>query len=44
MLKKEKEELLVIKSTLETRLTETLVKAEQVPTLEFDKKRLIERE
>ena len=44
MLKKEKEELLVIKAALETRLTETLVKAEQVPTLEFDKKRLIEKE
>jgi len=43
-LKKERDEQIVIKQTLEARLTENIVKAEQVPTLLLDIKRMQERE
>lgn len=44
LLKREKEELSTVNASLESRLSEALMKAEQVPTLELDKKRLQERE
>lgn len=44
ILKREKEELSAVNSSLESRLSEALMKAEQVPTLEIDKKRLLEKE
>jgi hypothetical protein len=44
MIKREREELAMIKQSLEARLTEALSKAEAVPNLEMEKKRLIEKE
>jgi hypothetical protein len=44
MIRREKEELAVIKGSLESRLSEALVKAEMVPTLEVEKKRMLEKE
>ena len=42
-LKKERDEYIVIKQTLESRLAENIMKAEQVPTLQLDIKRMQEK-
>jgi hypothetical protein len=44
LLKREKEELTVIRSSLEARLSDALTKAESVPQLEIEKKRLLDKE
>ena len=44
LLKREKEELNVIRSSLEARLSDALTKAESVPQLEIEKKRLLDKE
>ena len=44
ILKREKDELLKIKSSLDTRLSEALTKAESVPQLEIEKKRLMDKD
>lgn len=40
ILKREKDELAVVNQSVESRLSEALMRADQVPTLEMDKKRL----
>jgi hypothetical protein len=42
VLRNERDEQIVIKKTLEARLSESIVKAEQVPSLHMDIKRLQE--
>lgn len=44
ILKREKDELSVVNQSLDNRLSEALMRADQIPTLEMDKKRLIEKE
>jgi len=44
VLKREKDDLTVVKNSLEARLSETLTKAESVSQLEIEKKRLLDKE
>lgn len=44
ILKREKDELTVVNQSLESRLSESIMKADQVPVLEMEKKRLLEKE
>ncbi len=44
VIKREKEELVAIRGSLEARLSDALVRAESVPTLEMENKRLLEIE
>jgi len=44
ILKREKDEILVVNSSLEKRLSDAQSKAEKVPALEIEKKRLVEKD